>query len=152
MINKRKCLTKTAHSRPVFTCQLVLHAGDQSCFEPEPLARDHIRPPLFVSKFWQPQKKICQRWRIQSHKPEELRRWYKTKLKLPKLTPNFGFNEGYKSVRYQSSFDTSPVLISKGRRVIVVTLSRVLKGSEVDFLVKGVFSSISTCLGNICPL
>ena len=29
----------------------------------------------------------------------------------------------------------------------VLTLSRVLKGSKVDFLVKGVFSPISPCLG-----
>ena len=33
-----------------------------------------------------------------------------------------------------------------------VTLSRVSEGSEVHFLVKGVFSPISPCLGDICSL
>ena len=32
----------------------------------------------------------------------------------------------------------------------VVTLSGVPKGSKVHFLVKGVFSPMSPCLGNIC--
>ena len=36
--------------------------------------------------------------------------------------------------------------------IIVVTLTRVSEGSEVHFQVKGVFSLISPCLSNICPL
>ena len=37
-------------------------------------------------------------------------------------------------------------------RLVVVTLSSVPEGSEVHFLVKGLFSTISPCLGNIFPL
>ena len=68
------------------------------------------------------------------------------------------WGSGFRTTTIQNQIPDSSVQNSNGWAIQdpaqfingVVTLASFPEGSEVHFLVKGVFSPISPCLGNIC--